>query len=404
LIDLLIVLHVSTQGFGEACIMSGPNILRPVLMSSVYPFISGGGLDAIRRARATLKVDCLLHEKATLPGSLALCDEFIRALVMSNLDFVRSGDLVLDLRNECSCFADLARLKYGSKLAVEIAKVAECYDSNAAHLLRFSATDTSSQFKTGMLDHLRSLLIKVKKREIRGLLESRIQHWENAERMFTLDDACALGARTHYAAHLRKVAHYYYCVIGGQVVQAAAQVPKALWQAANKGIPGMLQEEGPRDPLSLAHASVLEYFAIDLQQIDRLTPQQILELKNEGLIIQVRRELMNLVAQAQTQVWDGEIDPAVVGYTKELSSEIRRLVSERCSRERGREKWENRASRLLEESCGLFVPGLSVAKSAIKRFGAGLCKWTGMQRLDFSTTPFVDYQARLQSRIVETWT
>src|SRR3954464_3622176 len=103
--------------------------LRPILMSSIYPFISGGGIDAHRRARATLKVDCLLHERATIPGSLAVGDPFIRALVVSHLEFVRSGDLVLDLREECGTFSALAAERYPG--SADAARAAERFDRDS---------------------------------------------------------------------------------------------------------------------------------------------------------------------------------------------------------------------------------------------------------------------------------
>gem|GEM_PF-3910067 len=372
-----------------------------LFLATAFPFVGGATIDAFQRARVTLKLDCLIHGRAILPGSLAISAPLVRELVLSNLELLQAGCLALGLRDQCPTFESLAKLKYdGSSVPEEVHRAALLLDEHSRDAFVFRASDTSDMYRRHLLTYLRELRRRARKVAIKDELMREEERLDAHRGLFGLNDACSVGSSTHYRSRIRKAAKYLYCAIGGAAINSTPQVPPGLWEAVS------LESQVPRhsaddvDPLHVAHSAVLRYFSIDSRGLDAITPQQILELREEGLVQQFKRELDRVVdAVTRGFLAQGHVDPRVFGATAELAKGIREKVYQNCRSEAARRDWFERSRHMLHEVGGYFVPGLATAEKGSKWLARVVGQRTKLKWLDVSSTPFTDYSSRLQAEM-----
>ena len=122
-----------------------------LLLTSVYPFVIGHTDESFRKARTILKISCLLHDEVTLPGSLAIENIFIRDLLLQNEEFIKNGNLILDLRSSCKSFTDLMSEKNIEDPCVAIA--ANRFDNICKTTISFDAINTTTQFRNNLIEY-----------------------------------------------------------------------------------------------------------------------------------------------------------------------------------------------------------------------------------------------------------
>ena len=158
-----------------------------LLLTSVYPFVIGHTDESFRKARTILKISCLLHDEVTLPGSLAIENIFIRDLLLQNEEFIKNGNLILDLRSSCKSFTDLMSEKNIEDPCVAIA--ANRFDNICKTTISFDAINTTTQFRNNLIEYLIYFISVSRKNEVKEKLQQSLVTIENWTSFLTLENA-----------------------------------------------------------------------------------------------------------------------------------------------------------------------------------------------------------------------
>jgi hypothetical protein len=370
-----------------------------LLLTSIYPFIIGNSANAFQEARIILKASCLLHEKTTIPGSLAIENPFIRDLLLENEEFIKQGNLMLDLRSTCNSFSDLINEKAINNPYIEIA--ANHFDNICKSSLSFDAPETSNQFKDDLRKYLLHFINISRKQEVKEQLSSSLLVIENKTGFLTLEGAKKALEGTYLSSRLKNIAIMLYCKAGADVTNSQPLLTENIWASSlihKTTIPDIHRSHSLR---YIADAAVMEYFAIRNEAIDKLSPEEILDIRNEPLTSQYIKELDKSIEESK-KIFEqkGYIGNKVAKDTKKLSKIIRDKIHEKCSGEQKRVFRENKVKYAIEEAGGVVVPFISTAKKGITRLSRTMAKKYKISLLDYTTSPLSTYVSRFQKKII----
>jgi len=376
---------------------------RPLLLlSDVYPFISGDDEAAFRRARITMKLACLLHEKSTLAGSMVLEKPFLRNLVLSQQGFLKSGALVLDLRDECQSFNRLADIKFGPSVPDDLRRAADILDSVCKEVVIFSPSTTSHQYVSELRECLVDLHRRARCPNVRSSLEKGIERLDTLSGTLRYEDAAKLVDDTYIRRKVGNLAKLLYATIGARVTHSVPLLPVSVWRAADTSWVENRGEMSDRTDRVIADGAVMEYFAVDAMAIDRLSPEEIVDLRNEPLTSAYIRELDEASEQGRREFETrGCADRELVSLVKERQELIRQQVYKRCESERRHQGREGKIIHVVEEVGGTVVPFVATGKKVLAKLArTAASRHERLAWLDYTTTPISAYVTRHQERLM----
>lgn len=370
-----------------------------MLLTSVYPFIAGHNAEAFQKASTILKISCLLHDEITLPGSLAIENIFIRDLLLQNDAFLKNGNLILDLRSSCNSFSDLMSEKNIENRSTEIA--AEHFDTICKSTISFDAPNTTNQFKTDIIKYLKYFISASRKNKVKEKLQQSLEMIGNWPSFLTLEDAKTALRGTYLTPKLHNIAILLYCKAGADVTNSQPLLTEKIWLSSivNNSAPYATNEN--HSLRYLADSAVMEFFAIRNDAIDKLSAEEIIEIRKEPLTRSYIKELDNSIEESKkTYEASGIISAGIAKDTQKISETLRNRIYEKCSREKKTSSRENKIIHLIEEAGGAVVPGISTAKKGLTKLSRTMAKKYNLPILEYTTTPISTYVSRFQKKIV----
>jgi hypothetical protein len=382
-----------------------------VVLANIYPFIWSESQYDERLARASLMAECLVQCECTIPGSMALEVPEVRKLVLSNLELVKAGTLVLDLRSSVRSYNELAKLKYGKNISEEIRRMADVLDEACPKVLHYDPDQTSDQYKTYMKIFLQKLSDSTDTGHEKKLLAGLIECIEKMNHYLRFADAIELRTNIKKIDDLIEAAgKFFYCVCGGEILHGIVQVPETLWQRVH-----MRQSVTHINAatvtnatdLSAAHYAVLDQFGVSAEALHRLSARDVLELRVDGATRQALDQLRHVVADVNKEFFDNR---HVSRSSLEALSEYQRTIADKVS-ERAREQAERSGRMEIGELgvdelgpaaldlLGHGIPFFGTARKALLHIGRVLSRKTGEKHLDFTFSPIDTYVTRLSKRI-----
>ncbi len=380
-----------------------------LLPCNVYPFICGTGEDSYAIARASLKLCSLLHESIHLPGSVALQDPFVQALMIELAPFLENGQLRLDLRSSCASFSDLVSVKYSGSAPDEISRMAAFLDTKCKAALSFDAANTATGYSEDMIKVAREALQRARSQEVIAALNRAISFLHDRGPNLSIDTASSLMMGTRLHSRFRAVAKLFYSIHGAKVTNSDPIIPLQLWQTSFPLIrhTHFPDEFGPKLPLGtdleLANDVVMDYFSIEASHIDKLNAHQIIELKSEPMTERYIRELNDAIRQATLAIQREEGITDITRLARDRANLIRRSVQAKCKNEEKRIHRESWIFGTASEIGGLasdYVAGTGFIRSGLTTLARRLArKHKTLAWLDYTSAPLITHVSRLRGYI-----
>lgn len=373
-----------------------------LLLTSIYPFVIGNSEKAFKEARVILKIACLLNEQNTVPGSLSIESNFVRRLLLSNDDFIKEGNLILDLRSSCNSFSELLKEKAGLIDIHDVRIAANHFDKICKTTISFNAPETSNQLKGNIKYYLNYFISKAKKQEVKDTLHKSLEEIDSVKGFLSLEMAKKILEGSYLSTRLKNIATMLYCKAGADVTNSLPLLTNNIWEASfirHKTEPETNQNYNLRN---IANASVLEFFAIRNDAIDKLEPKEIIDIRNEPLTSQYINELDAVIKESKKIIEEQE-EPIAKKYSKQLkdlSVAIQNRIYEKCKQERKRVSKEAKVIHTIEEVAGLVIPFIGTAKKGITSLSQTIAKKYDIAWLDYSTTPLSTYVAKYRDKVI----
>jgi hypothetical protein len=243
-------------------------------------------------------------------------------------------------------------------------------------------------------------------------IDRLIERLDKTSELLRYDDAMALETNiSALDAKIKAAAKLFYCVCGSATLNGVTQVPHDLWAAVHKGM--AIAQVGPGEAtdatdLSIAHAAVLDHFAVNARAIERLAPEAILELRTDGATQRAVRTLRRIVEDVATEwatagrVQSGNLE-AMAEYKREISDRVERM----CLKQARKANYEEYGGMGLEEALSqgaslldYSMPGIGLARKGALKLGRPISRWGAeFAHADVTLTPVATYVTRLQGRI-----
>ncbi|HTV70090.1 MAG TPA: hypothetical protein VMF90_16290 [Rhizobiaceae bacterium] len=381
----------------------------PVVLTALFPFTHSKMTDALLGAH--LKIECLIQDQCTIPGSMVIADPVLRTLVRNNAYLLSEGVLAVDLRDSASSFVDLVQLKYGGHASREMWEMAAFLDDNSAMALHYNAPETAKIHKARVLSFLRFLTASSRAKSRKRLLEAAIRKVESVSvgDSFGVDDL--VTGIPDLDRRLRALVQLSYCTCGAEVLNGVAQVPHGLWMAAHRSVDAPVvppKEVGYQADLSFAHNIVLEYFALSPQFLNRLAAQDVVELRQDGATRRAIANLKELVAEEVRY-----LENPVLSNSQRLKDmeEARKLLHARifeyCQKQSSKRLKSEIAGMSVDDMIGEVisprnwnVPFTQLIRKAALRVGRAASRWSPkLTHLDATIAPLDTYVIRLHNKI-----
>jgi hypothetical protein len=385
---------------------------RPVVLAGLYPFLHDTGAYDRDAALASLKAECIIQPECTIPGSMVLEEPTLRKLVTDNIELVKAGALVLDLRKTVKSFTELVEEKYGKSGLPEMRKMAEFLDEICPRVLHFDPTQSSDDYKKYLITFLSELAETVETGLEKKSIFQLVEKLERQGHHLTYQEA--MNLRTNIAKVDRRIeaaAKFFYCACGGETLNAIVQVPQELFQVvhADRSVAQISPAEitGATD-LSVAHHAILDHFAVQLGAMRRLTSDDVLELRSDGATRQAVDQVKGIIAEVNVDLeQDRNISAASLAALAEYQRKIGERVRAQCLKQAKRKGYSElvgvgveQAIEVGTELLGHAVPGLGLLRRGGLYLGRVISrKSSKMKRADLTTTPIETYARRVQTRI-----
>ena len=365
-----------------------------LLLASLYSFFRGA--DNLRSAAAALKLAVLCHPRVTLATTMVFHDRALWQLLEQHEAFLHSGALVLDRRTSVTSFRaaalhpQFAQVDGVSTFAAYLDRV------SSGHAIAYEAAGAAVSLSAMLGAHLQSRLERARSRHVRSALREALARLADVGDTFSLADASRLCADTYLAPQVANHARYFYCIVGAKAVGATAVVPQRSWQGVVRNAPAA-RLEGLPDRVAEADALVMNWFGLDVELLGRLTPEEVLSLKAEGLTQQYLGVLRECIAECQRR-FDAHADPrAAAAEGADVLATLQAHIASRCEAER---KWrfaQAGATTLVDEGVGVLVPGFGLARKGMAWIGQTMTRRAKSRTLDRSLTPMTSYVERLSA-------
>ena len=375
----------------------------PLRLSSAYPFVSGTGKSAFQNARITLKLSCLLHDHVTLPTSLVVKNPFLRTLIIENTDFLRSGSLLLDIRETSGSLRNHIVAKYGSEARPDDLATAEFLESKSLVAMLYDESKAAVKVKTYVLEALRAFRKHARKVAVQNNVDIAINAVESLNDVPTLDQTANILDGTYLSSQMRKVAHFIYCAVGAEITNGVPLITDGLWEAANiSDVKISHIGLGATEYRGVADAAVMDYFAVQRDAIDRLNASDIIELRAEPLTHHYITELDAAISEANDAFKKkGIIPQSLAKQSKQLVSEIENRIIARCQTERQCNSRDSKILHVINEIGGAFIPFVTTAKEGMAKIARTIARKTGSGWIDYTTTPIITHVTRFHDKVLK---
>lgn len=270
------------------------------VLSSIFPGVrdyNSTPLQGPEHARALLATALILNEKVSIPGSLALTDSAARVLVKESLPYLQAGIFCIDLRSTCTKFGDLIKEKKIHDPKSE--EIADFLDKNKIIPVQFDAGPTSEIFRERLLNFLSAISEEesIRKSDIvkAQAIASYIRSEPGILSVAALRERFP-GRRCAVEKRIDAAIHFFYSMIGAEVLKADAQIPFSLWSMVMNG----KRADGPAfDDKTQAHSSILTLLRLHPTAILELSPKDLIKLRQEGLVHQVKAIIDDAISESE---------------------------------------------------------------------------------------------------------
>jgi hypothetical protein len=360
---------------------------KPILLSDIYSFARRRSGNENRLLKIKIKLLILFGQTITFAGSTLLDDRFVIRLFDEMRPYFKEGYIIPDLRREADSFQHLAEIRRSEYPSKRIWSNTEALDTDIARVINFDASEVSNLFSHGLAGHIDEALKQTDDKEESDQLMKFSEGITTSTVPLTLGYVRQLTKNLKRPNEMQRIAELMYCITGAEVVGAHTFLPgyfieeKLLWG-------DML----PRTYFTLHEMKVVEslfeHYAIDVSRLEFLSPQGVIELRNDRRIIDAMAELSRIVRKARESfVLDTS---AAADYRKAsafVSGTINQLVKEACKREDRREKIFYLTHDVVIDLAN--IPFSNIGGRLIKRF----VNWLGASRrtgvLGKSMTPLL---------------
>jgi hypothetical protein len=358
---------------------------RPILLSDIYSFARRRSGEENRLLKIKIKLLILFGQEITFAGSVLLLDRFVIELFNEMRPFFEAGYIVPDLRSEADSFQHSAEIRTASRASKKLMAHSANLDATVSKVIEFDSFEVSSLYSYGLLGFIDEVASATADREeVERLLKIR-EIIASIQTPFTLDYVKGLAESLKHPNDFKRMAELLYCVSGGEVVGAHTFLPgyfieeKVLW--------GDLL---PRTYFTTHELQVIEslfeYYAIDVSRLEHLSPEQVIELRNDRRVSGALAELDKIVTAANEALI--LTTSTVDDYKKAVanaSSTINSLVREACNADVRKDKWFYFIQDLVVDVAA--IPFSNVGTRVMRRFVNWLnsSRYSGM--LGKSMTP-----------------
>lgn len=382
-----------------------------VVLCSLYPPIwrSERPEYDCRLVSAALRAECMVHDVCIYPGSVVLERPEVTALIRANSALIKSGALVLDLRDEARDFNQLADLKFGNAAPDHVKETADFLDELCDSVIHFDPRKSSKSYKQELGIILLDLWQSTDRVDTKVELDRLIKQVDEAEPYLTL--SAALEMRTSNETVNQRItaaALYLYSFCGSYYMGGDVQIPESLWSSfllEPKAVVLRADQETSASDLSAAHHFVLDHYSLKDELFGRLTADDVVEIRSDGATTKVSHRLRTLSRELRdefraSQSVDGGTLEEFSDYARELQARVSKLCIEQATR---RDRLDTYAPFLLEGvgtvlDRAIQVPAFGAMLEGAYRIGHGLSRPTGISHLDLTTTPIDTYVTRIFSK------
>lgn len=379
-----------------------------IVLADLYPFVRevDYGGDALLRA------EVLVQEQCTIPGSMALEEPSIRSLIQRNLPLLKCGALVLDMRNTVRSFNQLKEDKFGREADDDIHRMADLLDEHCLKVIHFDPTENAKFYGNNLKSFVNSCHAKANLTAEKKALDKILNDLERlqGELTYNVAERFRTGSKTLDAKILSAV-KFFYCVTGADFVNGTVQVPQYLWEAvsdpAEIAYIGDQYITGSTD-LSVAHHAVLDHFAFSVDALERLTPEDIVELREEGATRVMVDDLKKIVLETQLEFSNAG---AHISHNLDEIKNYRAKITDR-EKEQSLKQAKRKSTSIIgemgiDEIAALaasnlegFIPGFSPMRKGLLYLGRIISReGKTFRRADLTMSPIHTYFSRLQERV-----
>ena len=360
---------------------------------------------------ASLKLECLVQDSCTLPGSILLKDKPLATMVQNNEELLKAGILRPDLRSSVSSFSELSAIIDDSYDREFAARYSSFLDKAVSKPIAFDANENTSVYKNSMLAFLRRRAQRSRIPRIQEKLSQLVEIVDGHTESFSYEIASKL--KTGHSSTDREIllaSKYFYCISGAEFIGGIAQIPEPILRGI-KSVPRIETNSfGGKDSrmLSYAHEAVMDYFGIKIDVLDRLTDRDIIQLRSDGATQNAIKQLRNEVSLASKTFSENTGTFGHFSDLKEARKELASRIAEYCERQARRSSRaelgaigaedivEYGAERLVDDA----LPFANTLKSSVLWTGRKLSRINPkLKRMDISIYPMHTYIRRLQDRI-----
>jgi|ERR1043166_395606 hypothetical protein len=311
---------------------------RPLLLSDVYAFARRRSGDENRLLKIKLKLLVLFGQTITFAGSTLLKDPFAVQLFDEMKPFFKEGYIIPDLRGEAYSFQHLAEIRRAEQVTKGIVSHAKTLDRDIVRVINFDSFEVSSLYSHGLAAYINEA---AKQTEDSEELEQLLQLNEKivtSKVPLTLDYVKDLAKTLKNSNDVKRMAELMYCVSGAEVVGAHTFLPgyfveeKSLWGDL---LPRVYFTSHEIKVIE----SLFEHYAIDVSRLEYLSPEEVIELRNDRRISDAIVQLRKIVNKASDSlVFDLSVADDYRQLLSHVAVVVNQLVKEACKREDRMEK------------------------------------------------------------------
>jgi hypothetical protein len=361
-----------------------------VLLSSIYPFFCRDLVQEYQSARLQIKTASLLYDRVAIAASVLMKSEWLCRLVQECGPMVSRGVLQLDVRDGFDSLAAFQKHNQFSEHSGLLPYI-ESIDRLSPTIIRYQAAPTAGQYVNMLRAYISEYRARARTSHVIGILDRALERLDAAGDTFTVEDAASLCDGCYLAQRCAFVARVLYCIVGGLAIEAPSMLPENAWQGIDERAPVLGLSNLEPSLVERADRLVLEWFSLDSATIDRLTPEEVLDLKDRGSTEQYVSQLRQVVSEIESSIRQGTLSSATSLEAQKLQDALRARIHERCRRDQKKHKVESLMMGGLDEGAGLAIPGVSVLRKAGIRVGRAIARRTGARVLEKTSTPITTY-------------
>jgi hypothetical protein len=369
---------------------------KPILLSDIYSFARRRSGNENRLLKIQLKLLILFGQTITFAGSTLLDDPFVIGLFDEMMPYFKEGHIIPDLRREADSFQHLAEIRRSEYPSKRVWSNTKALDTNVMRVINFDAFEVSNLFSHGLAGHIDEVLKRTDDNEESEQLLKFIEDITTSTVPLTLAFVRQLTQNLKRPNEVQRIAELMYCISGAEVVGAHAFLPGYFIE--EKSVWGDLL---PRTYFTSHEMKVIEslfeHYAIDVSRLEFLSPQVVIELRNDRRIRDALAELRKIVRKAhESFILDTSAAADYRKVSAHVSGTINQLIKEACKREDRREKIFYLTQDVVIDLAN--IPFSNIGGRVIKRFVNWLtARRTGV--LGKSMTPLLTGATVIRERL-----